>query len=238
MAKIVKDAAYKQVADDIRDGIINPDTPRWKPGDMLPSEAELKTEYEVSSTTIRRALLELRNEGLITLRNGIGAFVSANYNKPAATINRVPVGETPTLTPTGDAMQFRGTADAPMAALLGIAEDEPLFVVEVPAAEEGTGRAILIRRMIPIEATDGHAPDPDADTATLLAMLTKRHGKPSLTEYVGSRMPNPDERKRLGLSDAVPIFETTRVATAKGRTIYAETQRMSTVGVQLAYPMR
>ena len=45
MVKIVKDAAYKQVADDIRDGITSPDHPRLRPADMLPSEAELKTEY-------------------------------------------------------------------------------------------------------------------------------------------------------------------------------------------------
>ncbi|WP_194925593.1 hypothetical protein [Catenulispora pinisilvae] len=92
--------------------------------------------------------------------------------------------------------------------------------------------------MIPIDATDGYAPDSDADPATLLAMQIKRHGKASTTEYVRARMPNPDERSALDLSDAVPIFETIRVATVKRRTIYAETQRTSTEGVQLAYPIR
>jgi hypothetical protein len=81
-----------------------------------------------------------------------------------------------------------------MAALLNIAEDEPLFIVEVPAAEDGTGRRVLIRRMIPIEASDGYAPDPGTDTDALLAMLAKRHGKASTTEYVRARMPSPDER--------------------------------------------
>lgn len=238
MVKIVKDAVYKQVANDIRDGITNTENPRWQPGDMLPSEAALRTEYDVSATTIRNALLELRTEGLITIRNGIGAFVSTSYNQPATTIDRASDAEAPALTPTGEPMQYRGPADAPTAALLGIADDEPLFNVAVPAVEDGTDRKILIRRLIPIAATDGHAPDPDADTATLLAMLTKRHGKLTTTEYVRSRMPNPDERTALDLADAVPIFETTRVATAKGRTVYAETQRTTTEGNQLAYPIK
>ena len=238
MVKIVKDAVYKQVANDIRDSITNTENPRWQPGDMLPSEAALRTEYDVSATTIRNALLELRTEGLITIRNGIGAFVSSSYNQPAATIDRARDAETPALAPTGEPMQYRGTADPSTAALLNISENEPLFIDEVSAIEDGTGRKVLMRQVIPIDATDGYAPDPDADTATLLAMLTKRHGKLTTTEYVRARMPNPDERTALDLSDAVPIFETTRVATAKGRTVYAETQRTSTEGVQLAYPIR
>lgn len=236
MAGLVKaDALYKQLANVIRDGIA---TGRWQPGDMLPSEAALKTEYGVSATTVRQALIALRAEGLIIVRNGIGSFVSASYNQPAATIDRGRTAEAPPLVTTGEPMQFRGTADAPTAALLGIAEDEPLFNTEVPAAEDGTGRKVLIRRTIPIEATDGHAPDPDADTETLLATLTNRHGKLTATEYVRARMATPDERSALDLSDAVPILETIRVATAKGRTVYAETQRTSAEGVQLAYPIR
>jgi GntR family transcriptional regulator len=235
MAKLVKaDALYKQLANAIRDGIA---TGRWQPGDMLPSEAALKTEYDVSATTVRQALIALRAEGLIHVRNGIGSFVSSSYNQPATTIDRRTADE-PALTLAGEAMQYRGTADPSLAAVLNIAENEPLFIDEVPAVEEGTGRKVLIRRLIPIDATDGYAPDADADTATLLAMQTKRHGKPTTTEYVRARMPNPDERSALDLSDAIPILETIRVATAKGRTVFAETQRTSSEGVQLAYPIR
>jgi GntR family transcriptional regulator len=235
MPELIKGALHTQLADAIRDGIRDG---KWQPGDMLPSEAALKAEYGVSPTTVRRALATLVTEGLIVVRNGKGSFVSDVYNQPAATIDRAHTTKAPALIPTGEAMQYRGTADAPLAAALGISETEHLFIVEVPAVEDGTGRRVLIRRLIPIEATDGHAPDVQADTAELLAMLTARHGKPTTTEYVRSRMPAPDERTALELSDAVPIFETIIVAAAKGRTIYAETQRTSTAGVQLAYPLR
>lgn len=236
MVELVKaDALYKQLANVIRDGIA---TGRWQPGDMLPSEAAMKTEYGVSATTVRQALIALRAEGLITVRNGIGSFVSNTYNQAATTIDRARTADAPALTPTGEPTTYRQNADDLTAALLGVAENEPLFVVDLAAVEDGTGRKVLIRRTIPIEATDGHAPDPGADTATLIDAQAKRHGKLTTTEYVRARMPRPDEREALDLSDASPIFETVRIQTAKGRTVLAETQRTSAEGIQLAYPIR
>lgn len=49
--------------------------PEWKPGERLPSEQELATEYGVSRQTMRRALATLQNEGLIVSRQGLGTFV-------------------------------------------------------------------------------------------------------------------------------------------------------------------
>lgn len=49
---------------------------RWKPGDMLPTEAELSKQFEVSTGTIRQAVLELVREGLLTRRPGSGTFVA------------------------------------------------------------------------------------------------------------------------------------------------------------------
>ena len=47
-----------------------------KPGDMLPSEAELCNAYGISRSTIRQALASLENEGLIYRRRGKGTYIS------------------------------------------------------------------------------------------------------------------------------------------------------------------
>lgn len=45
-------------------------------GSLLPSEAELSTEFGVSRVTVRRALELVRDEGLIAARQGFGWFVA------------------------------------------------------------------------------------------------------------------------------------------------------------------
>ncbi|HEX9117841.1 MAG TPA: GntR family transcriptional regulator [Anaerolineae bacterium] len=48
---------------------------RLRPGDKLPSEAQLCEHYEVSPMTVRRALNILLDEGLVTASRGRGTFV-------------------------------------------------------------------------------------------------------------------------------------------------------------------
>lgn len=47
-----------------------------KPGDVLPSEAELEATLNASRTTIRAALIDLQHEGYVIKRQGKGTFVA------------------------------------------------------------------------------------------------------------------------------------------------------------------
>lgn len=49
---------------------------RWHTGDLLPSEAELMAQHQVSRITVRHALADLTAEGLITRLQGKGSFVA------------------------------------------------------------------------------------------------------------------------------------------------------------------
>ncbi|MFR9724168.1 GntR family transcriptional regulator [Streptomyces sp. MS19] len=64
--------AYEVIADDLRRKI---EDGRWRPGDRLPSEEELRRTYGKGAPTVRQALAELQTEGLIDKRHGKGTFV-------------------------------------------------------------------------------------------------------------------------------------------------------------------
>ncbi len=60
------------VADELKE-LIRRD--KLKPGDRIPTEAELCVRYGVSRTVIREAIIRLRSEGTLVARQGIGVFV-------------------------------------------------------------------------------------------------------------------------------------------------------------------
>lgn len=66
---------YLRVKDDLAMRIGRGD---WTPGSFIPSEADLERHYGVSRTTIRRAVDELVDEGLVSITHGLGTRVSAS----------------------------------------------------------------------------------------------------------------------------------------------------------------
>lgn len=54
-------------------------TGRWGPDEQIPSEPEICDHFGLSRTTVRQALSELENEGMIRREKGRGTFVSQTY---------------------------------------------------------------------------------------------------------------------------------------------------------------
>jgi DNA-binding transcriptional regulator YhcF (GntR family) len=71
--------ASQQIASKLRAAIL---TRKLAPGDRLPSQPELAARYGVARETIKRALDALRSERLIVSRQGSGAFVRAQTQRP------------------------------------------------------------------------------------------------------------------------------------------------------------
>ena len=67
------DPMYKQIADQVRDAIAAGDLAA---GERLPSIRELVEALKTSPITIKRAFLDLENEGCIITRAGMGTFVA------------------------------------------------------------------------------------------------------------------------------------------------------------------
>src|SRR4051794_26221349 len=66
---------FDQVAASIRTDIV---AGRLAPGDRLPSARELAEALEINLHTVLRAYQQLRDEGLVDLRRGRGAVISAS----------------------------------------------------------------------------------------------------------------------------------------------------------------
>ena len=69
----VRTIRYREIADALRERVVAGEFPA---GRLLPSEAALSATYEASRVTIRRALEQLRDEGLVDARQGFGWFVA------------------------------------------------------------------------------------------------------------------------------------------------------------------
>lgn len=66
---------YQAIADALRTRIASEE---FVAGSLLPSEAELSSEYAASRVTVRRALEALRSDGLVDSRQGFGWLVAAD----------------------------------------------------------------------------------------------------------------------------------------------------------------
>lgn len=71
--------ASQQIASKLRAAIL---TRKLAPGDRLPSQPELAARYGVARETVKRALDVLRSDRLIISRQGSGAFVRAQTQRP------------------------------------------------------------------------------------------------------------------------------------------------------------
>lgn len=66
--------AYRTVHRAIRAAIADG---RYRVGDVLPSLAQLQQQFDVSATVARRAVAELRTDGLVEVRAGLGTYVAS-----------------------------------------------------------------------------------------------------------------------------------------------------------------
>ncbi len=72
---------YKQIVRVLSDSIANG---TYRPGDKLPTEAELIEQFGVSRITVRSAIKEMEDAGLVERARGKGTFVSSDTQMYAA----------------------------------------------------------------------------------------------------------------------------------------------------------
>jgi GntR family transcriptional regulator len=117
----------------------------WKPGDRVPSESELGEIYRVSRTTVRQALAELVNHGMLLRIQGKGTFVAepriqqrlsqltsftqdmqARGKQPDSQVLRLELASPPTL--VKEALQLRGDSQVILLQRLRLADAVPMAI--------------------------------------------------------------------------------------------------------------
>lgn len=71
-----EEPGYRRLAGHLRDAIREQ---RWVEGEALPTDGELGEEFGVSRQTVRRAYLDLVNEGLVYRVPGSGTFITPSH---------------------------------------------------------------------------------------------------------------------------------------------------------------
>lgn len=126
-----------QFAKRIYDGVL-------KPGEKLPTEHAMSKSFGVSRTVVREAIAQLRNEGLVETRQGVGAFV---VERQARQI-RLEDGKKMDLEAFRDLFQLRVPLEMEAAALAAVHHTEAqmaaldVAVEDMPGAKDWKGSGV------------------------------------------------------------------------------------------------
>ncbi len=217
-------APYRQIADQLRGAI---DRGELKPGDRLPSEAELMRHYDVARMTARQAIQELRSEGRVVAEQGRGVFVRlpapvrrlasdrfARRHREAGKAAFLAEAEKAGVAPQVDEIQIsRGPAPQNVRERLKLADGEEVitrsrrYLADAAPIETATS-------YIPADLAEGtRIVEHDTGPGGIYARLEEAgHELGRFTEEVSARMPTADERRRLRLSGGTPVLTVLRTA--------------------------
>ena len=211
----------EEVRDRIRDG-------RFSDGLQLPPEVELATSLGVSRTTVREALLQLEQEGLLIRRHGHGTFVrssarlrgSLNANLSATEVIRGHAMEPG----TSHARVEHATADSEIAERLGLAPGTPIFQLE--RVRTADSRPVIFTvDVIPAALVREAGVDPEVllDPAlSLYRLYAERLGRSITDGQASIRLTRADTlvADRLAIPVGSPILRLEQVdATAEGEPV-------------------
>jgi GntR family transcriptional regulator len=238
---------YLQIAEELREQIMNEEL---APGARLPSEHSLMETYDASRQTIRKAIAELKTEGLLDAEQGRGVFVrsrapilrSANdllsrdrWAEGGGALLGTDVAGAGLRT---EVKVERAPAPVDVAARLGLREGTSVIVRhERRFADDQTIELAttylpgVLARSARLRSLD------DGDMASLYSCLEESgHRLERFTEHVASRMPRPAEARALDLGPGTPVVLITRTAwTAEGRPVATTDEVMAADRYELVY---
>jgi GntR family transcriptional regulator len=201
--------AYAQIADalraQMRDGT-------YPPGAKLPSESELRETWSVSAKTVRAALDQLRSEGLLVGRQGVGSFVREQpVPRRLSTDITTSMGWYHTLarqglTPAGKTSVSTAPASALVAEWLGIEEGTPVTVRDRLLGTEGQPPIMVAVSHFPAWVVEAVPALADPSRGGMPELLRGGFGETYSVDVLDARMPTSAEVARLELDRGLPVL--------------------------------
>lgn len=217
-------APYRQIADQLRALIDRGDLVA---GDKLPSEAALMDHYAVARMTARQAIQELRSEGRVVAEQGRGVFVRepvqvrrlaserfARRHREAGLAAFSVEAEKTGFVPRVD--QLEVTTAAPSSEIrdrLRLGEDDDVVIRSRRYLADGQPVETAVSYLPASVAAGTAIVEDDTGPGGIYARLEDQGFElDHFTEEVSARMPTADERRRLQLTDGVPVVVLLRTA--------------------------
>ena len=189
-----------------------------KPGERLPTEAELVDAYGVSRTTARRALDELRRQGVVERQPGKGTFVLQPRLHAAIPHLHGITDEIEQLGYTAGTVLLsvdRGEADETLATQLQLRVGDPVLVVQ--RIRTADGRPVYASR-----ATFNITLFPQLEDADfrqgMHPQLERLTGRPlsKVVQWLSSVPASKDVARKLDVKAGVPVLRCERVVYLEG----------------------
>lgn len=187
---------------------------RYKTGDQLPTEAQLAAKFGVNRHTVRRALAEMADQGLVHARRGAGVFVAARPTdyplgrRVRFHQNVAAGGQTPTKKLL--ALDIRA-ADTREAEALDLAPGDRVLVYDGLSLADGATIA-LFRSSFPADRFPGLR-DALSETRSVTRALA-RCGVEDYTRLhtrITAKLANATQALHLRIAEGAPILRTVGV---------------------------
>ncbi|MCM3556016.1 GntR family transcriptional regulator [Janibacter melonis] len=205
---------YHQIAEQLSAAIHDG---RLESGDAFENEIALATRLSVSRPTIRRAIQEMVDRGLLVRRRGLGTHVAnRKVHREAVLSSLWDDLDAAGRSPRTEVLDLERAVDPRAASMLDLPpETELLSLTRVRYA--GDDPLALLHNWLP--PTSGEIGRDELERAGLYAALRGRGVRPSVArQSIGARMPTAAERKALHMRAGQPVLTMTRVAFDAGGT--------------------
>ncbi len=201
---------YHQLAEQLSAAITAGDL---QPGDPFENEVAMADRLGLSRPTVRRAIQELVQQGLLLRRRGLGTTVAARQIHRRAELTslyddlrREGGGAEPHTT----VLTHEVVEDAVAAAAMQLPVGTPLLHV-MRLRSSGDRPLAILQNWLPPRYSDISREELERDG--LYALLRARGGRPVVAhQRIGARTPTASERRHLGLRASQPVLTMTRTA--------------------------